>query len=638
MTSSSPSFPLWQWLQNLRSWGGRAAFIAIIALALTETLWRQGALEGIDQWYSDGWFRLAGQRHTVERVALVKLDEATLAQYPDEPLVFWGPHYAQAIQTLQAAGATVVGLDLVLSSSPEQWLAKLGGVPTLAARQFDQPLRQALATGRVVVAGMQPPGDLLLPASDYLAALPDWDIARFVGAADLQADADGVLRAYSPAVPHSDPSSALRLRSLPFLLALHASGQPVQGPTWEFAGRTVSIDERLRLAYAGPPGSVPAIPMLDLLRPDALAQPQVQALRGKVVILGASYGGMNDVHITPYGRGLGNAPLMLGMEIQAQTVEALLQGHWLNATPDHTRMGLALLLCLPAGLFWWHQRLWRGLLLCGLLWVLAGGLGYAALERNLLLSTSHIQLTALFCFMGIYAWRFTHGERERQRIRLMFSRYLEPRVVEALIHSDRMPQLGGECCEMTVLFTDIRNFTTISEQLTPEEVVEMLNHYFSAACTVLTEQGACIDKFIGDAIMAEFGAPLKNTDHAHRALTAALHLRTVAEHFGQWMQQRFPGRNLPAFRIGVGVHTGLAISGNIGTAQRMEYTAIGDTVNIASRLEGMTKALGCVILASQDTLHAAGPGFVLGRSDSITVRGRIHPTEVFEIIAMEEAA
>lgn len=621
----------------LRHWG-KAATLALAALLLTEGLWHQGALQSVDHLYYDTWFRLAGPRYAVERVALVKLDESTLSQYPDEPLVFWGPHFAQAIQTLQAVGVTVVGIDLLLSSSPEQWLAKLGGAPSLAARQFDQPLRQALATGQVVVAGMQSPDDTLLPASDYLAALPDVDIARFVGAADLQADADGVLRAYSPTVPLPAPAPELRLRSLPFLLALHASGQAVQGPTWQFAGRTLFADERLRLAYAGPPGSVPSLSMRDLLRPDALALPQVQALRGKVVILGASYSGMNDVHITPYGRGLGPTPLMLGMEIQAQTVEALLQGQWLDATPASTRVGLALLLLLPASLFWWQQRLWRGLLCCALLWLLAAGLSYGALGHSRLLSTSHPQLAALLCFIAIYAWRFTHGERERQRIRLMFSRYLEPRVVEALIHGDRMPQLGGECCEMTVLFTDIRNFTTISEQLAPEEVVEMLNHYFSVACAALTEQGACIDKFIGDAIMAEFGAPLKNTDHAHRALTAALHLRTVSEHFGQWMQQRFANRTLPPFQIGIGIHTGLAISGNIGTAQRMEYTAIGDTVNIASRLESMTKTVGCVILASQDTLQAAGPGFVLGRSDTITVRGRTHPTEVFEIIAIEEAA
>lgn len=637
MAFLSTTSPRWQQLLSLRRWG-TAALIALCSLALTETLWRQGALESVDQWYSDAWFRVAGQRHAVERVVLVKLDEATLSQFPDEPLVFWGPHYAKAIQTLHAAGATVVGMDFLLSSSPEQWLAKLGAMPTLAARQFDQPLRQALATGQVVVAGMQAPDELLLPTPDYLASLPDWDVARFVGAANLQADADGVLRAYSPAVAYTDAASGLRLRSLPFLLALHASGQSAADNSWQFAGRKVAVDDRLRLAYAGPPGTVPAVSMHELLRPDALSLPQVQALRGKVALVGASYGGMNDVHITPYGRGWGQAPLMLGMEIQAQTIEALLQGHWLDATPASTRIGLALLLTLPASLFWWQQRLWRGLLLCALLWLLAAGLSYAALGRNSLLSTGHLQLTALCGFMGIYAWRFTHGERERQRIRLMFSRYLEPGVVEALIHSDQMPQLGGERCEMTVLFTDIRNFTTISEQLTPEEVVEMLNHYFSAACAVLTEQGGCIDKFIGDAIMAEFGAPLKNADHAHRALTAALHLRTVAEEFDQWMLQRFAGRNLPPFRIGIGIHTGMAISGNIGTAQRMEYTAIGDTVNLASRLEGMTKTLGCVILASQDTLHAAGPGFVRGRSDTITVRGRTRPTEVFEVIGLEEKA
>ena len=188
---------------------------------------------------------------------------------------------------------------------------------------------------------------------------------------------------------------------------------------------------------------------------------------------------------------------------------------------------------------------------------------------------------------------------------------------------------------MTVLFTDIRNFTTISEQLTPQEVVEMLNSYFGRACAVLAEEGACIDKFIGDAIMAEFGVPLKTLDHARRALAAAIRLKQVAEDFRQWMHERFPERNLPEFAIGIGVHTGYAVVGNIGTAQRMEYTAIGDSVNLASRLEGMTKIVGCVILASRDTLESAGAGFSLGRASTVTVKGRAQPVDVWEILGLE---
>lgn len=614
----------------------RGLFFVALALLIAEGAWRGALLDGPERFYSDLWFRLAGQRHSVDRVALVKLDEATLADYPDEPLVFWGPRHAQAAATLRAAGATVLAFDLLFSASPEQWLARLGGLAGPAARSFDQPFRQQLASGPLLVAGMQTAEETLLPAADYLLALPDFDAGRFVGAADLIPDTDGTLRSIYPAPPVARKADDPRLLSLPFLTAVHASGQSPDADEWRFGERRIAVGDRVRLAYAGPPGTVPAISMRRLLAADALADPEVQALRGKAVIVGASYGGMNDAHITPYGRGLFDSPLMLGAEIQAQTVDALLNGRYLDEIAGAGRVALAALLILPASLLWWRRRPLTGLVWLLALLAVAGGVGYLAFGHDRLLATAHLQFSAILACAGIYGWRFTHGEQERERLRGLFSRYIEPQVVEALLSAGTMPQLGGEQRAMSVLFTDIRNFTTISEQLSPEEVVDMLNHYFDRACAALAEQGACIDKFIGDAIMAEFGVPLHTPDHARRALTAAIHLRAVAAEFRQWMDQRFAGRALPEFDIGIGVHTGLAVAGNIGTARRMEYTVIGDSVNLASRLEGMTKTVGCVILASRDTLDAAGGGFALGKAATVTVKGRTQPVDVWEITGFEE--
>ena len=173
----------------------------------------------------------------------------------------------------------------------------------------------------------------------------------------------------------------------------------------------------------------------------------------------------------------------------------------------------------------------------------------------------------------------------------MFGRYVSNQVVEALLKSGNRPELGGQSQPMTVLFSDIRNFTTISERLNAKEVVEMLNTYFERACAPLLAEGGSIDKFIGDAIMVEFGSPLPLDDHALRGVRAATALRSVAEEFSVWMTQRFPDRNLPTFAVGIGLHSGEAVIGNIGSPTRMEFTAIGDTVNLASRLEGMTKAV-----------------------------------------------
>ena len=609
-----------------------------LALLAAEALWRAELLAAPEHFYSDLWFRLAGRQHAVERVALVKLDEATLADHPDEPLVFWGPHFAQGAAVLRQAGASVVAFDMLFSASPEQWLARIGGVSDTRARNFDQAFRQQLASGQVIVAGMQAAEETLLPAPDYLLALPDFDTRRFVGAADLTPDADGVLRTLFPSPPGARGQDDGGLLSLSFLIAAHASGQPVSSSVWHFGGREVAEGQAVRLAYAGPPGSVPALSLRRLLAEDALQDPEIKALRGKAVIVGGSYGGMNDAHVTPYGRGLFDSPLMLGAEIQAQMVEALLQGRFLDQVPPWLRQLLACLLVFPAVLLWQRQRPLAGLFVLVLVLLLAAGAAYLAFCQQWLLGAANLQAVAILAFAGIYGWRFTHGELERERLRTVFSRYVEPNVVEALLASGQMPQLGGEQRVMTVLFSDIRNFTTISEQLSPVEVVEMLNNYFGRACAVLAEEGACIDKFIGDAIMAEFGVPLETPDHARRAIRAAIRLRDTAAEFSQWMAVRFAGRNLPHFAVGIGLHTGPAVVGNIGAARRMEYTVIGDSVNLASRLEGMTKNLNCVILASQDTLNAAGGGFALGRSANITVKGRSQPVDVWEITGFSSAA
>lgn len=629
-----------------RRMGGWGLILAIAAIVLAEALTRGDMLAGGERLYGDLWFRLAGQRAPLERVALIKLDEASLADYPDEPLVFWGPRFAKASAVLRQVGASVIGFDILFSASPEQWLAKLGGLKASAARDFDQPFRLELASGKVLVAGMQTPQETLLPAPDYLLALPDFDAARFVGAADLLPDSDGTLRNFYPSppleralkeVPLGGDKDDLRLLSLPFLLAIHASQQSAAAEQWQFGGRTIRATDRLTLAYAGPPGSVPALSLRELLKPNALNDPRVQALRGKVVIIGASYGGMNDAHLTPYGRGLFDAPLMLGAEIQAQTVDALLTGRFIDPLPAGWSLLLAVLLVFPGAIWWQRKRPLTGGAILMLPILLAGLAGFVGFANHLQVPVAHLQLSAFLAYVGIYGWRFTHGEQERDRLRGIFSRYLEPKVVEALLNSEKLPQLGGEQLEMTVLFTDIRNFTTISEQLAPQEVVEMLNSYFGRACAVLAEEGACIDKFIGDAIMAEFGVPLKTDDHARRALLAAIRLKQVAADFREWMDERFADRKLPEFAIGIGVHTGYAVVGNIGTAQRMEYTAIGDSVNLASRLEGMTKTVGCVILASRDTLEVAGAGFSLGRASTVTVKGRAQPVDVWEILGLEES-
>lgn len=617
--------------------------IALGVVLLALSLQMQGLLEPLERRISDTYFQWQGARYQPAHTVIVAIDESTLSAYPDDPLVFWTPRLAQAIETLRAAGAKVVGLDLLLSISPERWLGRLDTASS-TVRDYDRPLRTQINSGSVVLAASRSgPGgmtsDYLLPSPDYLLALPNFDLPAYIGLADLTDDADGVVRRYRIAPVEAgvrarlkDPLPAL---SLPALLAIHATGAAPAERQWQLGSHTLTLDDPARpIPFAGPPGSFPRIPLQSLLAADALSRPEVKALNGKVAIIGTTAPGLNDGHFTPYATPFlsGQQHLMSGAEIHANVVEALLGNHVLDAPSPATLAILTATAALVAAVAFIHLPIGVALLGGAALIPLLVLAGLLAFSHGWLLPVGAPATASILALIGTTGWRFTGAERSRAHLRQLFGRYVSTDVVEALLKHPHAPSLGGETQTITVLFSDIRNFTTISEKLAAHEVVEMLNAYFDRACSVLQAEGGSIDKFIGDAIMVEFGAPLPYPDHARRAVRAALALARVAEEFAEWMQARFGDRQLPPFAIGIGVHSGEAIVGNVGASTRMEYTAIGDTVNLASRLEGVTKPMGCVILASDSTLSAAGNGIRTGKTDVVSVKGREAPVRVFEII------
>ena len=325
---------------------------------------------------------------------------------------------------------------------------------------------------------------------------------------------------------------------------------------------------------------------------------------------------------------------MSGAEIHANVVETIITGKAPRQVPRLVDL-LVLAGFLAAGMWvFFRVSIWRALAALAFLAVMAAVLSYGLFVHYLLLAVVPVQAGLALSFMGVLGLRLTGEERERARLRQIFGRYVSEEVVAKLLASGSKPDLGGEAYRVTVLFSDIRNFTTISESLTPAQVVEMLNRYLTRACEPILAAGGMVDKFVGDAIMAVFGAPAAHPDHARRALHAALGLMAAAREFHDWLAQRFPGLGLPEFKIGVGLHTGEAVVGNIGSPKRLEYTAIGDTVNTASRLEGLSKELGWTIVASRATLNAAAGGVLVGDCRTVPVKGRREPVEVCEILGL----
>ncbi len=616
--------------------------MAIIAFAVAEVGYYFHALAGVDVVYTDLWHRVSGKRFEPVQVALVEVDETSLGKFED-PLAFWAPLHARALATLREAGATVIGVDFLFSITPEDWLKKYKLLSSDGLKEYDLKFRQELGAGKTVIVGAvsrgEPgkPDNFLLPHMEYLVSLPNSDLEAGIGLADLVVDSDGSTRRFRMAPPLNLDKEAAKgapRLTLGALLAVRASAQSPAAREWSIGGKAYRTEGDHHISYAGPPGTIPRISFYRLLEKNALRDPAIQALRGKVVIVGANYEGMNDLHGAPYSNGLylRDKSFMSGPEIQANIVETLLSGKTTGKAPDVLRwivMAVVLLAAIAIGLRrspWWGL----GAMLVGALAAL--GVGYVSFQYFWLFPTAHVHLGLLAGFLLVLGMRLTREERDKAHIRTLFEGYASDEVVNLLLDGDRKLDVGGQAMHITVLFSDIRNFTTISEKLSAHETVEFLNVYFPRIIDVIKAEGGRIDKFIGDAVMAEFGAPFPFADHPIRALRAAARMRQVAEEFKAWMDQRFPGKELPPFGIGIGIHTGNAVVGEIGTAKKKEFTAIGDTVNVASRLEGETKAMSCVIVASAETVRAAGARVVTGRHDYLKVKGRAEPVEVYEIL------
>jgi adenylate cyclase len=602
--------------------------LVVLVSAGVEIAGRAGWLRLPEAWYYDLVHQLAGRRYEPQHVVIAAIDDQTRLEHQDEPLVFWSPHFARAIAVLRQVGVKVIGLDFLFSVSAESWLKRLKLTETDQSRTYDLPFRKQLASGQVILAGdlaIDADGKekTLLPLPDYWASLPGQ--LDDVGLAKFYSDPDGVIRRFLTAMPTADGEAWVTFAKL--LAERAAAGGPGrETPTLSFIG------------FTGPPNTIPRISFRRLLLPGAAQDPRIRSLKDKVVIVAYEPSGLQDMHQTPYALGFLTIParLMSGAEVHANIVETLLTGRLPRPVAVPYRL-VYLVTVLAAGCILFF-RLAPGPGLAALT-LLAGGVAACAFllfRSNLLLPVAGPQLGLLLSYLGVLGLRLSSEERERERLRQIFGRYVSEEVVEKLLASGKQPDLGGEAMTVTVLFSDIRNFTSMSESLNPHEVVEMLNTYFSRVCGPILAQGGTVDKFIGDAVMAVFGSPSLQADHARRALRAALAMAEKAREFHSWMESRFPNRGLSDFRIGIGVHTGEAVVGNIGSPQRFEFTAIGDTVNTASRLEGLTKELGWTIVASSGTIAAAGPGVVTGGRKELRVKGRREPVAVVEVQGLEE--
>lgn len=384
--------------------------------------------------------------------------------------------------------------------------------------------------------------------------------------------------------------------------------------------RRIPVDRRggIHVPYRGRQGSFPYVSAKDILDGSADAA----RLDGRIALIGTTAAGLLDLRTTPMQN------VYPGVEIQANVISGILDGRTKHQ-PAYGK-GLELVMLALLGL-----SMTAVLPFLSPLWVaattalVAGGLTAANVaawsSANLVLPIAPPLVLTGALFVLHVAWGFFIETRGKRRLARLFGQYVPPEVVEEMDRAPERITLEGESREMTVLFSDVRGFTSLSEGLAPQELTQLMNAFLTPMTRVIHQHRGTIDKYMGDAIMAFWGAPLSDPDHARHAVLAAHELITVAAR----LEPEFRRQGWPPIEIGVGVNTGVMSVGNMGSQFRMAYTALGDAVNLGSRLEGLTRTYGVPLIVSEST-RAAVPDLAYRELDVVRVKGKTQPVAIFE--------
>jgi adenylate cyclase len=360
------------------------------------------------------------------------------------------------------------------------------------------------------------------------------------------------------------------------------------------------------------------------------------AFEGQIVLIGTSVEGLKDVKSTPL------SGAMPGVEIHAQLLEQMINGQFLERPDWALAAELALMILLGIVLIF-------VLRLAGPIWSAAVGLAFAvgavaiswfAFTRlGWLIDPLFPSFAALAVYLSGSAVGYARTEVERRWIRGAFGQYLSPVLVEQLTHRPDLLKLGGELRELSIMFCDIRDFTALSEKLDPHALTHLINGFLTPMTQLIQQKDGTIDKYIGDCIMAFWNAPLDVPNHAERAVSTVIAMREELKRLNQaWAAEAERENRAPVrLAIGMGINTGRCVVGNMGSEQRFDYSALGDSVNLASRLEGLSKAYGVDIVVGEDSA-AAAPGYNYVELDQVRVKGRQQPLRIFTVLDETPAA
>ncbi len=551
----------------------------------------------------DGRFKIRGARQPHPDVVIIGIDEGSLEEVGEWP---WPRSiHARLIDVLKKEPPKALLFDILFL---EPFTAHLEGDKALIRATKENPWVVHSMFLNVSDSGVQG-GKLPMKA---LA-----EAAGRIGSVNAFPDDDGVLRSAPPWIKLDDVE--VPLLSLEGA-ALYGGLTPAQ------VVDRMPLDGRgeLLVQYAGPEHSFRYLPYSDVLR----GQVSAEAWRNKVVLVGSRATGTYDHYPTPLSK---NMP---GVEFHANIIDNLISRSALRYRGGAWTTGIILGLCLFSGILFARVKP-----LSGAVGVLLSGALYFGVTQVLftkqfiVLDLAGPEMALGLSYLVIVIYRFFAEEREKRWVKAAFGQYVSPKVLDVLMANPEGLHLGGERHDMTVFFSDVAGFTSISERMTPDALVVLLNRYLSAMTEVVFKYDGYLNKYMGDGIMAFWNAPVKQADHAERACRCALESRTALE----TLNRELVSQGFVPLAARIGINSGTMAVGNMGSRQKSDYTVMGDNVNLASRLEGANKAYGSSIMISEFTYEMVQDKFEARYLDRLRVPGKAKPVRTYELLAEKGA-
>lgn len=654
------SFSLLKWF-GIRRTSGFLLLAAFIVLRI----WDPAQLENLRLRGLDFYQVLKPRSSTMRPVVIVDIDEASLqalGQWPWPRTLL-----AELIEKIQASGSVAIGLDVIMSE-PDRMSPALvaNSLPQIDAEtrkkmaelpSNDEVLAQVISKSKIIL-GQSATNEKAIEAPD----LPSTGFAkRNSDPAPFLIKREGLLRntpvlelaAKGRGVVTIENERDNVIRRVP--LVMMAGDQIVPSLALEMLRVVVNPESSIMITTQPEGISSVTVPGLELptdengqmwiyfthqdwnryvSAKDVIAgKIPADRFAGRLALIGTSAIGLQDIKATPVEKA------MPGVEIHAQVLENALTQEVLSR-PNYA-VGVEIVITALVGSILVAVSPWIGattLIALGLsiAALLAAGSWYMYVQHGLLFDVTFPLIAIFVTYMTLVFINYFREQADRRRIRSAFSRYLSPDLVEQLANSPKKLELGGETRNMTILFSDVRGFTTISESFKndPQGLTELMNRLLTPLTNSIVERKGTIDKYIGDAIMAFWNAPLDDRDHETHACAAALDmLRKMAELNREREAEALEdGKAFFPINIGLGINTGTCVVGNMGSDLRFDYSVLGDPVNLASRLEGRSKSYGTPIILGANTAEKVGEQFATVQIDLITVKGKTEPEHIYALV------